>query len=134
MPPTILLAVQKSVAMLLDLTKIPDFVKLEITKSDLEAFAQTLLAFQQQTATSATATKEILSIDEAAEYTGFAKQTLYTFTSQRTIPHFKRGKNILFKRSELESWMLQNRRKTVGEIAQEANTIPISKKGGRYGR
>lgn len=119
--------------MQLDITKLPDFIKLEITKSDLEAFAQTLLT-QHRPATPAATAKEILTVSEAAEFTGLAKQTLYAFTSQRTIPHFKRGKNILFKRSELEIWMLQNRRKTVREIEQEVGSFPMSKKGGHYGK
>ena len=119
--------------MQLDISKLPDFIKLEITKRDLDAFAQSLLAQQQPAAPAATA-KEILTVAEAAEFTGLAKQTLYAFTSQRTVPHFKRGKNILFKRSELEVWMLQNRRKTVREIEQEAGSFPMSKKGGHYGK
>ncbi len=103
----------------IDITQLPDRVKLEITKGDLEAFAQLLLQQAQSHSNHTGASKEILNIEEAAEFTGLAKQTLYSFTSQRTIPHFKRGKGVKFRRTELEIWMLKNRRKTVAEISQE---------------
>lgn len=103
----------------IDLTQLSDRVKLEITKGDLEAFAQALLKQAQSRTDESGRLKDILTIDEAAEFIGLAKQTLYSFTSRREIPHFKRGKGIRFRRSELEQWMLENRRKTNTEIIQE---------------
>lgn len=107
--------------MFFDLSKIPESIKLEITKGDLEAFAYLLLQQALLHTESSGPTKEILTVDEAAEFTGLAKQTLYSFTSRREIPHFKRGKGIRFRRCELEQWMLENRRKTTTEIKQEIN-------------
>ena len=104
----------------------PKFL-LEITKGDLEAFAQTLLTQVQQTAAASGPAKEILTVDEAAACTGLAKQTIYGLTSRREIPHFKRGKGIRFRRSELEQWMLENRRKTVAEISNET-TLKFQKR------
>jgi excisionase family DNA binding protein len=49
--------------------------------------------------------KEILQIDEAAEFTGLAKATIYVKCSNRTIPYFKKGKFLYFKRSELKKWI-----------------------------
>lgn len=103
----------------IDLTQLSDRVKLEITKGDLEAFANVLLQQVQSHRENLGSVKEILNIEEAAVLTGLAKQTLYSFTSQRTIPHFKRGKGIKFSRTELEKWMLENRRKTSNEIKAE---------------
>ncbi len=105
--------------MLFDISKIPDSIKLEIRKGDLEAFAQTLLAQSRHAAAPTVAAKEILNVDEASAFTGLAKQTLYGFTSKRAIPHFKRGKSIVFRRSELEAWMLANKRRTVEELTHE---------------
>ena len=34
------------------------------------------------------ADKEIMSLEECAEYTGLKKSTLYQLTSQKKIPHF----------------------------------------------
>lgn len=56
-----------------------------------------------------------LSIEEASEYLGFAKGTLYHFTSRRAIPYYKfnepgtRGSRLKFKRSELDEWMTRFR-------------------------
>lgn len=101
----------------IDLSKIPGYLKLEVRKEDLEAFGQKLLeqAIALKKASPSDA-KEILNVNEAADLTGLARQTLYGMTSQRTIPFFKRGKRILFKRSELEQWLLENRQQTISEI------------------
>jgi excisionase family DNA binding protein len=61
-------------------------------------------------------TNEILNTNEAAVFLSVAKSTLYGMTSQREIPHFKRGKKLYVKRSELEEWLTQHRVKTNGEI------------------
>jgi excisionase family DNA binding protein len=49
--------------------------------------------------------KPYLTIQEAADLTGHAKQTLYRLTSEKEIPHLKRGGKILFKRSDLIAWV-----------------------------
>lgn len=103
--------------MQIDLSKIPGYLKLEVRKEDLEAFGQKLLeqAIAAKKALPSDA-KEILNVNEASDLTGLARQTLYGMTSQRTIPFFKKGKRILFKRSELEHWLLENRQQTISEI------------------
>lgn len=53
---------------------------------------------------------------EAATFTNLAKQTLYALVSQRRVPHFKRGKRLLFRLSDLEQWLLESKRKTIQEI------------------
>ncbi len=111
--------------MQIDLSKIPGYLKLEVRKEDLEAFGQKLLeqAIAIKNASSPNA-KEILNVAEAAALTGLARQTLYGMTSQRTIPFFKRGKRILFKRSELEQWLLENRQQTIAEINLNLKNSP----------
>ena len=67
------------------------------------------------------ASKPILNIKEASEYTGFAVSYIYKLTSTQEIPHFKpRGKVIYFRRDELDAWLLQHRVKTNSEIDAEA--------------
>ncbi|MEG1725794.1 MAG: helix-turn-helix domain-containing protein [Anaerovoracaceae bacterium] len=79
------------------------------------------------------ATKNVLTFDEAVQFTGLSKSYMYKLTSSGEIPHFKpRQKLIYFERMELEKWLLQNRVKTTKEINQEATTrIVTGKKGGR---
>lgn len=67
------------------------------------------------------ASKEVLSFEEAAMYTGLSKSSLYRSTSLQIIPHYKpNGKMIFFNRVELEQWLQRNRVKTTEEIQQEA--------------
>lgn len=48
-----------------------------------------------------------LSIDQLCVYlpTKPAKQTIYHWTSSRTIPFHKQGKTIYFKRAEIDAWI-----------------------------
>ena len=65
--------------------------------------------------------KEILTVDEAAQYTGLTKSALYKLTSTRKIPFSKpNGKNCFFKRTELEAWLLSNPVATTDELNDRA--------------
>ena len=61
--------------------------------------------------TKTTASKEILSLNEASEYLSLSKSDLYKKTSRRIIPHFKPGKHIFFKKKDLDSFILANPQK-----------------------
>ena len=63
---------------------------------------------------------EILNVDEAAKYLSVTKSHIYKQTSQNEIPHYKRGKKIYFKRSELYEWLTNNRITTKEEIDRMA--------------
>lgn len=71
--------------------------------------------------------KEIFTISEVCSYTGFEKSYIYKLTSTRKIPHFKSpgGKNIFFKRVEINEWLTQIRVKTVDEIKSEVEIAAI---------
>lgn len=65
--------------------------------------------------------KEILTLDEAAQYTGMTPSALYKLTSTRKIPFSKpNGKNCYFKRTELEAWLMSNPVATTDEINDRA--------------
>jgi excisionase family DNA binding protein len=49
---------------------------------------------------------KLLKPDEAAAYTRFKKQTLYSYVHQRKIPYLKIGKSLLFITEELDTWIL----------------------------
>lgn len=73
--------------------------------------------------------KEILTLDEAAEYTGMKKSSLYKLTSSRTIPHYKpTGKNCFFRRTELEDWLTTNPVATTTELNGLAQAYCMKKK------
>jgi len=84
-------------------------------------FQAVLDRIQQQIADYAIYQKEVLNFNEACQYTGISKSTMYKKTSQSEIPHYcPSGKLIYFKRSDLDAWMLRNRRATSQEIEAEA--------------
>lgn len=49
-----------------------------------------------------------------------AEQTVYGWTSNRTIPYHKNGKSIVFRKSEIDSWLMQSARKSTADIYDEA--------------
>jgi excisionase family DNA binding protein len=72
--------------------------------------------------------KDVLNVDEAADLLNLAKQTVYSHTSKREIPHFKRGKKLYFKRAELLAWIDQSKRQTVAEMQTETDNY-LSRNG-----
>jgi excisionase family DNA binding protein len=73
-------------------------------------------------------TSEIMTLIQVAEYMSISKSTLYGLTAQREIPHFKRGKKIYFKKSELDQWITSNRVKTRKEIEMEVDDYLIKRR------
>ena len=61
----------------------------------------------------------LFSIKEACAYLNLAQQTLYGFTSKREIPFIKRGKKLYFRKSELNNWLLEGKRKSKSELMKE---------------
>jgi len=60
-----------------------------------------------------------------------AKPTVYAWIGQRSIPYHKKGKKLMFLKSEIDSWLKEGRRKTAAEIQAEAEQFVISnRKGG----
>lgn len=67
--------------------------------------------------------KAVLTVDELAAYTGYTKSHIYRLTSRREIPCYKPcGGTLYFKTDEINSWLLQNRQATAGEIESKAAT------------
>jgi len=49
----------------------------------------------------------LLTIKQAATYTGLSVYTLYKMVSQRRIPYIKLGRAIRFHPKQLEAWIHQ---------------------------
>jgi len=76
---------------------------------------------------------EVLDIDGAVKLTGLSKGAIYGKTAwiegqPPAIPHYKKGKRLYFRRSELEAWLTENPRKdrkrfeqTVADKMRELN-------------
>jgi len=58
--------------------------------------------------------KNILNLSEAAEFTGLSKSSMYKLTHYRKIEHYKpNGKNIYFKKEDLESFLLKGKKEVI---------------------
>lgn len=65
--------------------------------------------------------KEVLTLEEAAQYMGLKKSYLYKLTMHREIPHYKpNGKMCYFKLAELVAWLTDNRVATAAELDDAA--------------
>lgn len=75
------------------------------------------------------AQKEVLTLEEVAQYTGLKKSYLYKLTASKAIPHYKpSGKNCFFKRTELEEWLTTNPVATTADLTASAQAYCITKK------
>ena len=66
--------------------------------------------------------KNVLSLEETSELTGFSIGHLYRLTSQKQIPHFKKNRKLYFRKSDIEDWMTEKRVLTGSEIESKATT------------
>lgn len=65
--------------------------------------------------------KEVLTLQEAAQYMGIARSSLYKMTSNQTIPFYRpNGKLIFFEKDDILSWIRRNRVFSTEEIEEEA--------------
>lgn len=78
--------------------------------------------------------KKPLNVAQAAEFLGWAKPTLYAYTSERKIPYSKRGGKLYFDEDELIEWLQQGKQKTQAEIQAEAQNYVKNAKGGKNGK
>lgn len=64
--------------------------------------------------------KEILTLEEAADFLSLSKSAMYKLTSKKEIPYYNPGgKKIFFKRTELENWILSSKSISVDEVDDE---------------
>jgi excisionase family DNA binding protein len=73
---------------------------------------------------------QFLTLKQTSLFLNLAPQTIYGFTSNQTIPFIKKGKKLYFKRSDLDNWLQEGRKKTKEEIIAGIN---LKEKGGKNG-
>ena len=59
-----------------------------------------------------------------------ARQTVYGWICQHAIPYHKKGKKLQFLKSEIDTWLKTDKRKTASELHAEALQYVNAKKGG----
>lgn len=65
---------------------------------------------------------QLLNMREAAAFLNLKPYTIYGMVSRGEIPVNKKGKKLMFLRSELLDWVKSGRRKTSSEIEAEATS------------
>ena len=60
--------------------------------------------------------------------------TIYGWTSQRLIPHYKKGNRLYFFKSEIDEWLKSGRIKTNAEIEAEAEKYISRNRINKYRR
>jgi excisionase family DNA binding protein len=88
-----------------------------------EALLDLRAAFRKQYGAQQTESNHVgrtLNIQQAAEFVGLTKQTVYRKTSANEIPHFKKSGRVFFDRQELDGWLKSNRVPTKTELQKQA--------------
>lgn len=62
----------------------------------------------------------VFNIKEAAKFTNLSESRIYKYTWERLIPHYKKGKRLYFKKTELAEWLTANKVITKADIEKEA--------------
>ena len=70
----------------------------------------------------------LLNVEECAQLLSICVPTLYSYTQNNKIPYSKKGKRLMFLKSEILDWVKSGRVKTVSEIEDETETYLSSKK------
>lgn len=59
-----------------------------------------------------------------------ARQTVYGWIGRHAIPYHKKGKKLQFLKTEIDSWLKTDKRKTSAELYNDALQFVNTKKGG----
>ena len=59
---------------------------------------------------------KLMSVDEAADFLGLRKSTIYKYVMVRKIPFFKLGNRTLFKEQQLLAWLDGFAVETIGAV------------------
>ncbi len=77
-------------------------------------------------------TRDILDVKQASDFLRLKLTTLYEKTSQKIIPHFKKGNKLYFNRNELQKWVTDGKVKTTDELQSEASSYTLHKEQQRF--
>ena len=71
--------------------------------------------------------KNVWDVAECAFALGVSKDRVYHLVQERALPHYKCGKQIRFKREEIEAYQCSERVPTADELHSEAIMYTITK-------
>lgn len=79
-------------------------------------------------------TEQWMNLKELCDYSPShpAEQTVYGWTSCHQIPFHKRGKRIMFLKSEIDAWLRDGKVKSEKDLEDEAARFIKSKRNNRF--
>ena len=75
---------------------------------------------------------DILDGKQAADFLRLKISTLYEKTSEKSIPHFKRGNKLYFNRQQLQAWLEEGKVKTTDELQGEAASYTMHRESKKF--
>ena len=69
--------------------------------------------------------------NECSQLTGYSVNTINKMICEKKIPYYKKNAKVIFKRVEIEDWLLSNRVQTVEEFIEEKENQLSNGKGAR---
>ena len=90
-----------------------------MSTNDIEDIRQQLDRIEAMTSIGV---KPILTLEEAAIFTGYKTSGLYQLTSKKQIPHCKKNGRIYFEKQKLIAWMTESPVLTEAELNSRAET------------
>ena len=100
--------------------QIPDNINITVSKQDLIDLVNTCLLknIGQQKYL-----PEYLSIKHLSEYLSYSEAAIYKMVAKSVIPFFKIGGKLLFKRKEIDSWLLEYKKPTINSQIADLELI-----------
>lgn len=69
--------------------------------------------------------------NECSQLTGYSVNTINKMICEKKIPYYKKNAKVIFKRAEIENWLLANRIQTVEEFLEQKENQLSNGKGAR---
>jgi len=98
---------------------IPSGTKIALSQDKMEAF------IRQKGDHTETQLSGFLKIQEIASYLGIKVSTIYALVERRGIPHYKVGRLVRFKKTEVDEWM-DLQKKPANGITVRVRKVAIS--------
>lgn len=73
--------------------------------------------------------KQIFTVDDVVNYTGFSKSYVYKLVHNNILPYSKpNNRTLFFTKTEIDEWLMKNKSKSISQIEQEAISYTNSTK------
>ena len=73
--------------------------------------------------------KQILTVEDLINYTGFSRSYIYKLVHKNVISYYKpNGKTLFFQKNEIDEWLLKNKNQSDSQIEAKAQDYIFSRK------